>query len=78
MGSHLCEKDIIIDSMEELADVVTTALYKTTVNSSSGDLTINGVENEENKTINDALELKENHKTMGFSENYTKCWIIGC
>lgn len=67
MGSHLCEKEIIIDSMEELADVVTTALYKTTVNSSSGDLTINGVENEENKTINDALELKENHKTELFA-----------
>ena len=67
MGSHLCEKNLIMDSMSELADVVTTALYKTTINSSSGDLTINGVENEENKTINEALSFKENHKSELFA-----------
>jgi len=63
MGSHLIEKELMIDSMAELAEVVTTALYQTTVNSNTGDLTVNGVENEENIVINDALETKENYKT---------------
>ena len=53
----------MIDSMCELAEVVTTALYQTTVNSSTGDLTVNGVENEDNIVINEALDVKENYKT---------------
>ena len=60
MGSHLVEKELMINSMKELSDVVTTALYKTTVNDNTGDLTINGSENEENTVVNEVLDNKEN------------------
>jgi len=63
MGSHLIEKELVIDSMDELADVVTTALYQTTVNQETGDLTVNGVENEENVVVNEVLDIKENSNT---------------
>ncbi len=63
MGSHLIEKDLEIESMKELAEVVTTSLYKTTVNSSSGDLTINGEDTETEITINETLDKKESAKT---------------
>lgn len=59
MGSHLVEKELEIQSMKELAEVVTTALYKTTVNSNTGDLTINGAENTENVTVNEYMDTKE-------------------
>lgn len=59
MGSHLCEKELILDSMPELAEVVTTALYQTTVNEESGDLTINGEETSNNVIVNEILDKKE-------------------
>lgn len=59
MGSHLCEKELILDSMPELAEVVTTALYQTTVNEESGDLTINGEETSTEIIVNDILDKKE-------------------
>lgn len=58
-GSHLVEKELEIASMRELSDVITTALYNTTVNENTGDLTINGVVNEENKTINEYIDEKD-------------------
>lgn len=57
-GSHLVEKELEMESMKELADVLCTALYNTTVNKSSGDLTINGNPDDENKTINQYLNEK--------------------
>lgn len=59
MGCHLIEKELEVDSMKELAEVVTTALYNTTVNSNTGDLTINGTESSEDIVINDLLDKKE-------------------
>lgn len=59
MGCHLIEKELEIDSMKELAEVVTTALYNTTVNSGTGDLTINGTETKEDVIINDLMDKKE-------------------
>lgn len=67
MGSHLIEKDLMIDSMKELSDVVTTALYKTTVNNESGDLTINGNDSDTEITVNEILNKKENAKTGLFA-----------
>ena len=63
MGSHLVEKELMQQSMKELSDVVTTALYKTTVNNANGELTINGTENERELTINQTLNKKESAKT---------------
>ena len=59
MGTYLMEKDKVIDTTKELAEVVTTALYGTTVNEETGDLTINGVEDEENIIINDYFDKKQ-------------------
>lgn len=59
MGSHLCEKELILDSMTELAEVVTTALYQTTVDENNGDLTINGDETSTNIIVTDILDKKE-------------------
>lgn len=59
MGSHLIEKELVMDSMDELAEVVTTALYKTTVNDETGDLTVNGIESETEKVVNEVLDEKE-------------------
>lgn len=59
MSSHLVEKDLVIDSMKELSDVITTALYSTTLNEGDGELVIDGVETKEDKIINDVLDEKE-------------------
>lgn len=69
MGTYLIEKDLVIDSMDELAEVVTTALYNTTVNESTGDLTINGVEDKENVIINEYIEEKQksNYSALAIS-----------
>lgn len=62
MGSHLVEKELEIASMRELAEVVTTALYDTTVNSETGDLTINGTETKVDLPVNEYLDEKEGSK----------------
>lgn len=59
MGSHLVEKELVVDSMYELADVITTAMYDTTVNNNTGELVIDGVESDVNVNINDAMDAKE-------------------
>jgi len=59
MGTYLIEKEKVIESTKELADVVTTALYGTTINEDTGDLTINGSEDEENKIIVDYIDEKQ-------------------
>lgn len=59
MGSHLVEKELVIDSMDELAEVVTKTLYATTVDSNSGEITINGSPNKDNVVVNEILDSKE-------------------
>lgn len=66
MGSHLIEKELMLDSMNELAEVVTTALYQTTVNEESGDLTVNGIETDKNVVITEVLDKKEAKKSNSF------------
>ena len=62
MGSHLIEKELEIESMKELADVVTTALYKTTVNKDTGDLTVNGTETKTDVIVKDVINDKQIEK----------------
>lgn len=59
MGSHLVEKDLVIKSMHELADVITTAMYDTTVDNETGEVVIDGVEDEKNQVVTDVLDKKE-------------------
>ena len=61
MGSHLCEKELVIDSMDELAEVVTKTLYNTTVDTNSGELTINGPVSYDKGVVNEVLDEKENN-----------------
>lgn len=60
MGSHLVEKDLVLNSCDELADVVVTALYNTTVDVQSGELAINGIENDTNIIVKDLIDAKQN------------------
>jgi len=56
MGSHLVEKSLVMESVPELANVINTALFNTTVDKESGNLTINGAQTEDTPTISDVLE----------------------
>ena len=56
MGSHLVEKSLVMESVPELAKVINTALFNTTVNKDSGELTINGNKTDETPIISEALE----------------------
>lgn len=67
MGTYLMEKEKVIESTKELAEVVTTALYGTTVNEETGDLTINGVEDEKNVVINEYIAEKQKPNWNGFA-----------
>ncbi len=77
MGTYLMEKDKVIDSTKELAEVVTTALYGTTVNEETGDLTINGVEDEKNVVINEYISEKQNLNWSGFSLTLSLMFFAG-
>ena len=56
MGSHLVEKSLVLETVPELAKVINTALFNTTVDKNNGELTINGSKTEETPIISDALE----------------------
>ena len=56
MGSHLVEKNLVEKSVPELAKVVKVALFNTTVDTESGDLTINGNINNDLPEISDEIE----------------------
>ena len=63
MGSHLVEKELMLATTKELAEVVNTALYGTTVNVDTGEVTINGVESEEEVIVNEILDRKESNNS---------------
>lgn len=63
MGTYLIEKELVLASTKPLTEVVNTALYSTTVNSGSGEITIDGEQTEETPTINDHLNELERNKT---------------
>lgn len=62
MGCHLIEKEYEIESTKPLAEVINVALYNTTVNEDSGNLTINGDKSNSDTSINDALEDYDNNR----------------
>lgn len=55
MGCHLVEKHLVLNSVAPLADVLNTTLYHTTVNKNTGELIINGDENEDEPIVNEAI-----------------------
>ena len=59
MGSHLVEKELMLNTTKELAEVINTALYGTTVNVETGEITINGNESEVEIPVSKVLDNKE-------------------
>ncbi len=53
MGTYLIEKELVLKSVEPLVDVINTALFNTTVNEESGEITIGGTETEATPTVNE-------------------------
>lgn len=53
MGTYLIEKELVLKSVEPLVDVINTALFNTTVNEESGEITIGGAETEATPTVNE-------------------------
>ncbi|MBE5735482.1 MAG: hypothetical protein E7361_03460 [Clostridiales bacterium] len=58
MGCHMIEKELVLASCDNLAKVVNTALYNTTVDEDTGDLTINSTPTVDTPTVNDALDQR--------------------
>jgi len=56
MGSHMVEKELVMQSVDDLAKVVDTALFATTVNSETGNLTINNNQTSEEVIIDKVLD----------------------
>jgi hypothetical protein len=59
MGSHLVEKELMLNTTKELAEVINTALYGTTVNVETGEITINGNESDVEIPVSKVLDNKE-------------------
>lgn len=77
MGTYLMEKEKVIASTKELAEVVTTALYGTTVNEETGDLTINGIEDEKNIVVNEYISEKQHTKIGGYVLVISLVFFVG-
>ena len=77
MGTYLMEKSKVIETTKELAEVVTTALYGTTVNEETGDLTINGIEDENNIILNEYIEDKQENNVFGVILVISLCFFAG-
>lgn len=59
MGTYLIEKELVLASVKPLTEVVSTALYATTVNSGSGEIVVGGEQTEETPTVNEHLNKLE-------------------
>ncbi len=58
MGCHMIEKELVLDSCDKLANVVNVALFNTTVDDQTGDLTINDTPTIDSPTIDAVLDAK--------------------
>lgn len=61
MGSHMIEKSLVMKSVEPLCEVVSTALFETTVNENENELTINGSESSDDVLITKKENFNEKH-----------------
>lgn len=60
MGTYLIEKELVLESVEPLAEVINTALFNTTVDTNSGEITIGGTQTDVTPTVNEHLNNLEN------------------
>ena len=73
MGSHLVEKELVLKSVEPLAEVINVALFGTTINE-EGDAIIGG-NTAVNPTIDEYFDNENLAKVV--TANSTKPWVIG-
>lgn len=68
MGTYLIEKELVLASVKPLTEVISTALYSTTVDSGSGEIVVGGNKTEETPTVNEHLnnleEKKQNNEIL--------------
>ncbi len=67
MGSHMVEKELVLASVQPLADVITTALFNTTVNNNTGELTINGAVTPDTPLVDNALVSTSDSGSLALS-----------
>lgn len=53
MGTHLIEKELVMQSVEPLTHTINVALYNTTIDPDSGELEIGGVSSDDTPTLNE-------------------------
>ena len=69
MGTYLVEKELVLKSVAPLANVINTALFKTTVNENNGDLVIGGNTSTQTPTVDEHLNnvAKQNKMALNVS-----------
>jgi stage II sporulation protein P len=77
MGTYTIEKDLVIESVEPLANVIYSTLYATTINN-EGDLVIGGEAGTDSQTINQILNQdSENDNVKNFSSAAAVILFVG-
>lgn len=75
LGSHLVEKELVLDTTSQLAKVVNVAFFNTTVDKETGDMTINGEITEQTPTINQLFAEKV-PTSKKFENEFVKILIV--
>ena len=75
MGSHLVEKELVLETTNQLAKVINVAFFNTTVDKETGDMTINGEVTDQTPTINQ-LFAEGNTSSNGFGYHVSKVLMV--
>lgn len=74
MGTYLAEKELVLNSVAPLANVINTTLFNTTVNENTGELTIGGNTSATAPTVNEHLNDVANANKLALNASV----IITC
>ncbi len=69
MGCHLMEKELVYESADRLANVINTALFNTTVDEESGDLTVNSTPTTTSPLVDEVLDNQFEDKTNTYNNS---------
>jgi len=79
MGCHLMEKDLVYESADRLSNVINTALFNTTVDEESGDLTVNSTPTPSAPLVDSVLDnMLEDKNNMTINGGFINLvvWLI--
>ncbi len=78
MGTYLIEKELVLNSVTPLANVINTVLFNTTINEENGDLVVGGTVSETTPTINEHLNkvTKSNQFVLNVSVILTCVLVV--